>query len=55
MFIDTIKSFRNIYEHILLAVDSDSDGFVDGIANYQVIKDGIAIDLTNQWLSAMIE
>ena len=48
MFIDTIKSFRNIYGHILLAVDSDSDGFVDGIANYQVIKDGVAIDLTNQ-------
>ena len=48
MFIDTIMSFRNIYGHILLAVDSDSDGFVDGIANYQVIKDGVAIDLTNQ-------
>ena len=48
IFIDTIKSFRNIDRHLLLAVDSDGDGFVDGVANYQLIKDGVAIDLTNQ-------
>ena len=46
MYVD--PSVRSIDRQALMNLDSDGDGFVDGSANYQLIRNGSAIDLTNR-------
>ena len=43
-----VQSVRSIDRQALMNLDSDGDGFVDGSANYQLIRNGSALDLRNR-------